>query len=263
MSFKQFRKNYCLFVVMLFTGLSARAAFAQSAGSLWIQGNRQYAQKQYELALKSFQQLEKSGLKNAALFYNMGNTCYRLDETAAAVLYYEKALFLDPANSRIKDNLSLAQARVQLPMTPVAPVFFIAWWHEFIRLFSPSVWAWLMLACFLGGLWFVYTNLARSSRTKFAGRWLSLLIAGFSLSAILFYAGYQARTYSNKAVVMMDNTSFYNHRDDVSANGQLPEGAVVKIRHEHAGFYEVTLPNGSKAWIRVSAVARVCSGSEI
>lgn len=257
MLLKQFREKYFLWVVVIFATLSVGAAWAQSPDSLWLQGNRLYAQKQYVPALKSYQQLEKNGIRDAALFYNMGNACYRLGETADAVLYYEKALFLDPANSRIKDNLTLAQARVQLPMTPVEPVFFIAWWHDFVRIVTPSVWAWLMLACFLGGLWFVYKNLTSTNRTKFAGRWLSLLIAGFSLSAIFFYFSYEARTYTNKAVVMADNTPFFNHQNDASANGQLPEGAVVRIRNEQAGFYEVTLPNGSKAWLRVSAVAKV------
>lgn len=257
MPLKTFVSKYYLWIALLFIGLQAGAASAQSTDSLWTQGNRFYAQKDYASALKCFQQLEKSGLKDASLFYNTGNAYYRLGETTGAVLYFEKALFLDPSNRQIKDNLSLAQARVQLPMTPAEPVFFIAWWHDFIRLIAPSFWAWLMLGCFLGSLWFVYKNLTSAQRTKFAGRWLSLLIAGFGLSAIFFYFSYQARAYTNKAVVMEDNTPFFNHQHDAAPNGQLPEGAVVNIRNEQSGFYEVTLPNGSKAWLRVSAVARV------
>lgn len=257
MSLKPFVSQYYLLIALLFVGFNPGFASAQTTDSLWTQANRFYTQKDYKSAQKYFRELEQSGLKDAGLFYNMGNVSYRLGETAEAVLYYEKALFLEPSNRQIKDNLSLAQARVQLPMPPVQPVFFMAWWHDFIRLIAPSFWAWLMLACFLAGLWFVYKNLTSAQRTKFAGRWLSLLIAGFGLSAIFFFFSYQARTYTNKAVVMEDNTPFFNHQHDAAANGQLPEGAVVNIRNEQSGFYEVTLPNGSKAWLRVSAVARV------
>lgn len=223
--------------------------YAESTNSLWESGNRFYAAKKYDSALNCYRQIEQQGYQNAALYYNMGNAFYRIGNTAAAVLYYERALFKDPLNRRIKDNLSLAQARVVLPVAPSEPVFFISWWNSFVLLVAPYVWAWCMFLCFLGILWLIYRKIKEKEGLDFMGRWMSLSLAGFVFCGILFYAGYQARNHTDKAVVMVDNTPFFTRPGDSQSIGQLPEGSVVTIQSRKDGWYHVSLPNASRAWL--------------
>lgn len=253
---KGLKKYFWLIPACLFA-CPASQSYAASPDSLWVQGNHYYSQKLYDTALRYYRQIEVKGLDNAALFYNMGNTYYRLGNTAKSVLYYERALFRDPQNKTIKDNLSLAQARVQLPMTPKTPVFFISWWQAFLQYVSPIIWATIMLLCFLVGLWYIYKNIKRGGLSQFAGRWLALVASGFIISGLFFYFSYHVRAYSNKAVVMIDNTPFYSHKGDTDAVGQLPEGSVVKIKLEKEGWYDVNLPNGSRAWVSVNSLEKV------
>lgn len=230
---------------------------AEATTTLWQKGNAFFAQKQYDSALYYYRQIEKQGYQNAALYYNIGNVYYRLGSTAPAVLYYEKALFKDPLNQQIKDNLTLAEARVALPIAPSEPVFFIAWWNYFVLLIAPSAWAWLMFLSFLCVLWLLYKKVREKEGLNFMGRWISLALAGLVVSGIFFYASYQARTHTGKAVVMVDNTPFFNAPDENQTGGQLPEGSVVSIQAEKEGWYAVTLPNGSQAWVSARNLDRV------
>lgn len=224
---------------------------------LWQKGNTFYAQKQYDSALFYFQQIERQGYTNAALYYNMGNVYYRIGSIAPSVLYYEKALFEDPTNKIIKDNLTLAQSRVALPIAPSQPVFFISWWDSFTILIAFQVWAGLMLLCFLAALWLLYKQLKEKGGLNYIGRWLSFALAGLAVCGIFFYASYQARTQTDKAVVMKDNTPFFNAPNESQSGGQLPEGAVVRIQEEKGDWFSATLPNGSTAWIQAKNMAKV------
>lgn len=254
-------KNKLKYLILFWAGLFVFASpvFSKKVDDLWQKGNTFYNRKQYDSALSCYRQIEKSGYQNAALYLNMGNVFYRLGETAPAVLYYEKALFKDPLNKEIKDNLNLAESRVALPVAPSAPVFFISWWNKFILIFAPQVWAWLMFFCFVAALWLLYKRIKEKGGLNFIGRWFSFAVAGLAVSGICFYASYHARTFSNKAVVMKDDTPFFTDPNSTQTSGQLPEGAVVKIQGTKDGWYSITLPNGSRAWVSANNVEKVQS----
>jgi len=244
------RKLWAVWLLLstLFIGAQG-SVHAQDINSWWQKANTLYAGQQYDSALYYYRQIEAKGFQNEALFYNMGNIFYRLGQTAPSVLYYEKALFKDPLNQKAKDNLALAEARVALPIAPVKPVFFISWWQQFKLLIAPQVWAWAMLICFVAGLWLLYKRMKEQPGVHYIGRWLALALAGFVFSGICFYASYQARTISDKAVIMQPDTPLFTKPGREDADGALPEGAVVTIEKEQAGWYFVTLPNGSQAWV--------------
>lgn len=243
-------------VVFCFATFSLQA---KGEDALWKRANNFYQQKQYDSALSCYHLIEKRGFQNAALFFNMGNAYYRLGSTAPAVLYFEKALFKDPLNSKIKDNLTLAQSRVGLPVSPSAPVFFIAWWNNFKVFFAPQIWAWLMFLSFLFLLGLLYKKFKSKNAVNYMGRWVTFAVCGIIICGICFYASYQARTETNKAVIMVDNTSFFAKPGGDTPSGQLPDGAVVEIQSRNNDWYFVTLPNGNAAWVAAGNLSKVQS----
>lgn len=246
--------SICLCMGLLISFVSVKA---QDLNVLWQKGNEFYARQQYDSALSCFQKIEQQKVATAALYFNTGNAYYRLGQTAPSILYYEKALFKDPLNKKIKENLALAQSRVALPVAPSPPVFFISWWNMFKLFVAPQVWAWLMLACFAALLWLIYKRIEGKRTFNYIGRWTAMTAVGILAFGLFFYAGYQARRHTNKAVVMKNDTFFYSHPGKEQSSGQLPEGVVVRIQNEKEGWYAVTLPNGSDAWVTVGSLARV------
>ena len=82
---------------------------AQSNGQLWNSANDAYSMGQYETAYNDYLKIEESGHHSYKLYYNMGNACYKMGNAGKAILYYEKALKLDPAGEDAKVNLQIAK----------------------------------------------------------------------------------------------------------------------------------------------------------
>jgi tetratricopeptide (TPR) repeat protein len=95
--------------------LLALAALPALACPQFAAGNAAYQAADYEGALVAYKScLEPDGRTNSAsLAYNLGNAYFRLDSLGKAILFYEKARRLAPADEAILHNLQFAQARTQ------------------------------------------------------------------------------------------------------------------------------------------------------
>ena len=242
----------CLFLISM-----AAQTHAADQQKEWDKANGFYAQKQYDSAAVYFEQIVKVTDANASLHYNLGNTYYRLNNIGAAILHYEKALHLNPGDTKAKDNLTLAKARVQNPVPEVAPIFFVTWWQSWLHAFSANVWAIITLLVFISVLVLVY--FARTKKEAFAnsGRWLSLGIVACLLCVCMTYFTYEAATHSGKAVVMKSGNLLDAPKSSSKVISTLPEGTVLDVYVEEGNFINVKLPNGRLGWIANADVSKV------
>jgi len=93
-----------LFLIILWT----LPALAQNE-SLFDKANSAYNEGNYEIAIDNYEQILENGETSAALYYNLGNSYYKLNNLAPSIYYYEKALQLDPNDNDIRNNLAIAQ----------------------------------------------------------------------------------------------------------------------------------------------------------
>ena len=97
-------------VALMLAALALPAAQAQDVDSLWAQAVSDYTEENYQAALDGFAAIEEAGYVSPALYYNMGNCCYKLGHRVGlSILYYEKALKLDPAYEDAAVNLEIAR----------------------------------------------------------------------------------------------------------------------------------------------------------
>src|SRR5256714_14668424 len=77
--------------------------------SVFIKANQDYAEGRYAEAASGYEDLVRAGNWSANLFYDLGNTRYRLGDFGQAILNYERALALDPRHPEAEANLRLAR----------------------------------------------------------------------------------------------------------------------------------------------------------
>jgi tetratricopeptide (TPR) repeat protein len=63
----------------------------EEAKQLFKEANQCYQEGKFNEALEHYKKLENLGYQSGALYYNMGNTYYKLGAVGYAILYYEKA----------------------------------------------------------------------------------------------------------------------------------------------------------------------------
>ena len=90
------------------------------------EGDSAYIKEDYAAAIQIYEALLKNG-EAADVYYNLGNSYYKIGEIAKAVLNYERALLLQPGNGDIRANLEVARAKTIDKVEPVPEVFFVSW----------------------------------------------------------------------------------------------------------------------------------------
>ena len=85
-------------------------------------GDSAYIKEDYAAAIQIYEALLKNG-EASEVYYNLGNSYYKIGEIAKAVLNYERALLLQPGNSDIRANLEVARAKTIDKVEPTPEVF--------------------------------------------------------------------------------------------------------------------------------------------
>lgn len=73
-----------------------------------------YLNDEFIKALSLYQDIEKNHGVSSELYYNIGNCQYRMKNIGKAILYYERALNLDPSNDDARNNLELVKAKANI-----------------------------------------------------------------------------------------------------------------------------------------------------
>ena len=95
------------------------------------EGNRLYQEGDYDGALASYLRLIEAGFEAGEVYYNIGNSYFKLGEIAHSILYFERAKRLLPRDEDVLVNLDLARSLTVDEIQPL-PRFWLFglfdWW---------------------------------------------------------------------------------------------------------------------------------------
>ncbi|GAA4468942.1 tetratricopeptide repeat protein [Nemorincola caseinilytica] len=224
----------------------------------WKKATGYYIQKQYDSAAWYYEQVAALHPHNAEVYYNLGNTYYRLNKIAPAVLNYERALHVDPGHRDAHDNLTITQARISHQVAPAEDIFFVTWWRGLTAHTMAGTWAAVALIAFLMALGIYWAR----RYTQGGGRLPMQLpgILGFvSACAIIFGLVAAANSVNpRKAVVFEQDTPLMNAQQIKGKPAALlPEGTTVRIITDGGNWLEVALPDNRTGWVQASQVMKV------
>lgn len=225
---------------------------ANDNGRLWTEANDAYSMGQYEGALDGYRQIEDSGYQSYKLFYNMGNAYYKLGENGKTILYYEKALKLDPSGTDAMNNLQIAKLQT-LDKIEVLPELIINTWIKDVRnLMSSDSWAYLavgflVLMMFLL-LMFKFAPTTGKRKLSFVLACVAFLLAIFS---ILFAASLKADANSEDTAIVMVPVSNIKSAPNSTGNNLfiLHEGSKVEILEEAGQWCRIEISDGRQGWM--------------
>ena len=95
-------KYFLIFWAVGFIGFSQANESFNNANQLYNSGN-------YQKAASKYMSIIAANQHSSALYYNLANCHYKLNEIALSIFYYEKALLLNPDDKDIAINLDFAQ----------------------------------------------------------------------------------------------------------------------------------------------------------
>ena len=246
------RKFFILLLVCSFCWTVSSATQADSPNSLFRQANEAYMGKAYDTAVQLYEQLVREGYESADLYYNLGNAYYRQEQLAYALLWYERALRLDPGNADIQANIAFVNAQTVDKMEQMPEFFLHRWWNALAVLFSSTGWAVVSIVCCL----FFFALLALFLLSSRVERRLRLAVAAFFLLcavmlSVLFARRQLPANRPEEAIVTAYSVTVKSTPD---ASGTdlftVHEGMKVKVTDQVGDWMEVLFPNGNKGWIQ-------------
>lgn len=231
---------------------------ALAAGNAtWDKANKFYEQKEYDSAVYYYKQLSKTAPRNAEVYYNLGNTYYRLNDIGHSVLNYEKALKYNPDHKKASDNLYLAKSRISNRIQEVPVIFFIRWWRSITKSNLANTYAIIAAGLFI--LLIVYYSLKRLDKINIDLP--TQLSAGILIVSIVFIilgiVSANRVVADNKAVVMQGDAPFTLQPGSSTSQSLIPEGTTVKVTNEDGSWTEVILPDGRTGWMSRSVLSKI------
>ena len=221
--------------------------------SLWRAGVEAYCAGDYASALLDWEQVRSAGLVSRELYYNLGDAYFKNGELAPAILWWERALRLDPSDADVRYNLEYARALTQDRIDEVPEIFFEQWGHALCYLLPSNTWAvlsliGLALTAALALLFLLGSSSGKRRLGFFAG------IAALLLTLLCWDMAQWQRTEARRqdmAIVMRPVSSV---KSSPSADGAkdlfiLHEGTRVRILDNVSGFSNIELADGRQGWI--------------
>ncbi|MFC1639251.1 tetratricopeptide repeat protein [Gemmatimonadota bacterium] len=227
-------------------------------GSFFEEGNRQYQSGDYDAALDSYLQIFESGFESGALHYNIGNCYFKQGDLGRSILFYERALVLDPRDDDARANLELARSLTADEITPL-PGFWVLrvvdWW---VHALSGS-----LLVAIVGFSYLVGTTaliaviLSRSRILEMWGRGVAIvsgvlvLVFGVNLVALELGLGEPI-----EAIVLAEEVSVQSApSDDLALQVfTIHEGTKMRIDQQSGDWAEIVLADGKVGWVRVEVL---------
>lgn len=224
----------------------------ESPERLFARGNSEYEMGNYASAEQTYSRIINSGYDSAALYYNLGNACFKQKRIGDAIYYWEKALQKLPADREIRENLELANLlivdRIETSSNP--PPFKLV--RDIVGLLSIAQEAWL------AGLFFVAANvllslylLLKNPRNAYRaligclGVGFLLIICASSLSWKIY-----DRDFRKKGIVVEQKVDVRSGPGIGNiAVFTIHEGLKVRVRRSSNGWYQISLPNGWSGWL--------------
>ena len=244
-------------IVALLLGISAGAAAQGDPDSLWRQANEAFAAGQMEEALASYTAIEDQNLQSADLYYNIGNTYYKLGDNPHAILYFERAVKLDPSHKDARNNLEIVSQMTLDKIDKVPEFVLMTWTKNLMQSMPADGWAWLTLAlaAAVAALMLVFkrADSVAARKISFIAACLAFVLA--AVSFIFSISGRKAVSTVDSAIVM-EPVSPVKSSPSEAGNSifVLHEGTKVKLVDEVGEWSRIELSDGRQGWIRNSTI---------
>ena len=243
-------KKVILFIICLTVALSSQGAAKIDADSAYVRGD--YAQ-----AIELYEQLLTEG-ESAEVYYNLGNSYFKMDNMGKSILNYERALLLDPGNADIRANLDIARSKTQDNLVSTPSIFFVVWITSLINTMSVKQWAicgitsFILLLLALGI--FFFTMSGKIKKISFI---CAICLLFISVTTNIFaYSQKSSLINRNNAIVLTPSITV---RSTPSESGTslfiLHEGTKVAIKdNSMQEWKEIELSDGKVGWIPTEAI---------
>ena len=254
-------KPAVLALLLLAMPFAAQAQEDVYVDSLWNAANAAYAEGRWDDAVSGYEMISDMGLESASLYCNTGNAYAKSGNVPFAILYYERALKVDPSYEDALYNLGLMNSRIQDRIDPV-PEFFCTKWMKAISYRTDSD-AWAVVALVLLGLtlaMFLLFLLAPTVAGRRTGFFTGLVLLVFMCFALGFSVSQKKASMNADMAIVTRPVVSVKSSPSAEASKDLfilHEGTKVTVLDQVGTWNNISLADGRQGWLPAATMERI------
>ena len=216
--------------------------------SLFMEAHKNFSEGMYAEAARLYEKLIHSGIRNGEIYYNLGNSYFKMGMLGKAIVSYRLAAIYLPRDEDLKANLRYAR---QLTKDRIEVKQFLPFIKKFCFWYSSLNMRELLLVFLIGHLllWSLAT-IKIFWKNEYANLILLInlivvVILGFSLALRLYNY-----TYATGGVVLTKEITVRSGNGiNNTALFQLHDGAEVRITKQEKDWMQIELADGKRGWV--------------
>lgn len=216
--------------------------------SLFMEAHSYYTEGTYDQAADRYEKLIQSGIQNGAMYYNLGNSYFKMGMLGKAIVSYRLAELFLPRDEDLKANLSYAR---QLTKDRIEAKQFLPFIKRFCFWYSSLSLRELLLV-FLTAHFLLWCLATAKLFWKNEYATLALIInlsvvVVLGLSLLLKVYSYYSVTDGvvlAKEITVRSGNGFNN-----TALFQLHDGAELRITKREEDWLQIELTDGKRGWV--------------
>ena len=220
--------------------------------TVFNEGNTLYNQGKYAEAIKKYEALLDKNEHAVALYFNLANAHYKLNNIAPSVYYFEKAKLLSTDDKDIENNLVFAQNMTVDAIDTLPEVGFSRIFKNIVNTFSSDSWAKLaisgILVFVLFFLLYHFTSATSQKRVAFVISVLGFLVAVFSL--VIAFQKNNLEIKNNPAIIFAQESRVKADPNNTSEEVfRLHEGTKVQVLESYENWCKIEIADKTTGWI--------------
>ena len=220
---------------------------ADTTDEIFFKANQAYKNGNYKEAARLYTELTETGHVSGHIFYNLGNTYFRLGDLGHTILNYERAKLLIPRDEDLRFNLGYAKDRtrdaVEAPSRPLAAVFF---WPD-----SFSLGELFAVFAIINALFFAALIL----RLMHKREWTFIVLTTFIVIWLVSGSSLGVKWYQivndSRGVIIAGEVKVLAGPDPKDSElFKLHVGTVVEIERMEGTWALISISEGKRGWMR-------------
>ena len=239
-------KKYLLLLLFTF-----QFAFSINVDSVFVSANNFYEKSDFLNAINEYKKIIDSEIPNSVLYYNIGNSYFKLNELGYSRLYYEKAKLLTPNDVDLIHNLEILENRLIDDIPKLSSFFLIDIFKKISQTLTSSTWSLLTLIFTYTSVILICVIMLHKSKKyrKFA---LNLFLLSFP-ALVISVVFLLSNIINNKEHGILITTNSYI-KTAPSSNSEnafiINEGAKFELIDNVDKWSRIQLEDGNNGWIQ-------------
>ena len=222
--------------------------------SLFVSANSDYANQEYNAAIKKYNLILSSNLESPELYYNLANSFFKINEIHQAIYYYEKALKIKPDFDDAKENLEICNLQLIDKIEEIPELMITSLYNNIINFLSLKNWIYLTLIF----IWFSLIVFSYNSIVKKNKKYVLYLVI---FSFFLFFITtkkYNQNINVKEAIIYSSVINVMSAPSEQSTNlFSLHIGTKVKIEDQIENWVNIRIANGKKGWVLIENLKEI------